>query len=82
MFTYNKTDLCLIFRSRSDEVNYAEENNVPILQNPTDHQNQAVQQGLDELCLPRMLDKKMNGVITYVRCPKKKIFSQTIFKII
>lgn len=65
-------------RSRYDEIEYATENHIPILQD--DNQlNQDDQQNLDALCLPRILDAKMTGVITHVRCPpsyeKKKTFS-------
>lgn len=54
----------MIFRSRTDEIGYAKENNIPI---PQDDDQLNVQQNLDALCLPKILDVKMTGVITHVR---------------
>lgn len=54
-----------IIRSRNDEIIYAKENNIPMPQND-DESIRDIGQNLDALCLPRILDVKMIGVVTHV----------------
>lgn len=58
----------LVSRLRSDEVNYARANGIPIPEDDVRWTSRDAQQTLDTLCLPRILDVKLNGAITHVHC--------------
>lgn len=68
----------LFSRTRSDEIQYVTENGIPLPQDDA-QPNRDIQQNLDALCLPRILDVKMTGAITHVSClfrQRKAFFEQ------